>query len=96
MKVKIIYGAPFTSITGKHIEEIFIEKEGIKLLEFINILINKYGINFKNTLLTEKNEVKRDVLLILNGKTIAKIKDEEIKGKNEDIILSITGNIGGG
>lgn len=92
MKIKIIYGAPITSITGKHIEEISIEK-GIKLSELINILINKYGFNFKNILLTEKNEVKPDVLIILNGKTISKLNEEEI---NNDSMLSITGIIGGG
>lgn len=92
IKIKIIYGAPITSITGKHIEEISIDK-GIKLSELINILINKYGFNFKNILLTENNEVKPDVLIILNGKTIPKLNEDEI---NNDSILSITGIVGGG
>ncbi len=76
------YFANFRDITHKKREEL----KASNAAELLDILIEKYGDEFKNFVFNEQGELKPGVIFLVNGKNILHLKGLQTELKDDDEI----------
>ena len=89
--VRVLFHATFRETVGQReiSEEI---DSGSTLKDLINRLARRYGGVFDDTIDTEKGEISREVVVMVNGKSVRKTN---VVLKDEDVVM-ITVPFGGG
>ncbi|HOI71476.1 MAG TPA: MoaD/ThiS family protein [Methanobacterium sp.] len=89
--VNIKFLARFKEITGEKTLEI--DYTG-SLSDLIDLLINKYGNNFKEALLGKNGEIKDYIKILVNGQDVNSLESNDII-ENEDEIMIFQAIAGG-
>ena len=83
--VKIKFLARFKDITGEKISEVDYTGE---LSGLIELLIEKYGDKFKESLLTQEGQFRDYVKILINGEDIYQVDGlKSTVGKEDEIII---------
>lgn len=95
MEIKVNYFGPLKDITGKREEKIELD-ENATIYNLIQRLGEKYGEPVLKLILGPKGDLKNDIQLVINGRSIK--SHREIYGSllTEGAIAAILSVIGGG
>lgn len=82
--VNIKFLARFKDITGE--KELEIDYDG-EMSTLIDLLVEKYGEEFKEALLNKEGEFKDYIKILINGEDIRTINGSETIGKEDEIVI---------
>jgi len=95
MNITVKFFASLREITGKK-DEVFSLNDGLLVEDFIKILIDKYGPEFKYYIYDEeKKSLKQDIQFLINGRNVFTLNGLKTKLKDGDQI-AILPPVGGG
>ena len=94
MNVEVKFFTSLREITGKKVDQLQIQNS-LTLDEFITLLSERYGKNFREYIYNKKGEQQEFLSFLVNGTNINNIKGFDTKLKNGDIVV-ILPPVGGG
>ncbi|MHA1978738.1 MAG: MoaD/ThiS family protein [Candidatus Hodarchaeales archaeon] len=90
-KVKILFQGTFREVTKER--EIYVEfKENCTLAFILDLMADRYGLDFKNITDPKTDKISTDILVMLNGRGL-RTTDSVIKDND---VLMFTIPLGGG
>lgn len=83
-------------ITGKVKEALELPGDSASVNDVLQLLIERYGTPFANTIMDpESSDLKKFVLILVNGQQISSLKGLDTRLKNNDLMV-ITHPVAGG
>ena len=90
MKIKVSYLDRLRRLTKKNVETIEL-LEGSNVDDLLKVLLKKYGREFKNYVYDEGGAVKPYIQFFINGRSVVRDTETELKDTDELAIVFATG-----
>jgi MoaD family protein len=90
LKIKVIYLDRLRRLTGKDLETIELSK-GSDVDSLLKVLSEKYGEEFENYVYDESGDVKPYIQFFINGRSVVRDTETELKDTDELVIVFATG-----